>query len=172
MVRSKIYGWFRVQLRVASEHAAKIAYDDFAYALCLHRYARSDSGLPFHARVRCSMLEKKTVSGISSVGCSRWRSRHRDLMQRIEENRIASIFRFDDNHRIRAGLLRRNNFKFGLVVVIAFGIVRQFIEAAQGVPWRDNSRNSSPGPSVHDPAKRSRRFRAGYRHTRDLRLLA
>src|SRR4029077_8225195 len=57
MVRSEIYGWFGVQLRAPSEHAAKVADDDFAYALCLHRDARCDSGLPLHPRVRCPMRE-------------------------------------------------------------------------------------------------------------------
>src|ERR1019366_9767920 len=118
------------------------------------------------------MLEKKAVSGISSVGRSGGRSRHRDLVQRIEENWGASIFRFDDDHRIRAGLLRRDDFKFGLVVVIPVGVVRQLIEAEYGVPRRNNSRNNPPDPSIRDRAKRSRRFRARNRHASDPGLLA
>ena len=167
MVGSKINGRFGVQLRVAGQHAAKVADDDFAYALRLHRNARGDSRLPLHACVRCSMLEKKAVSGISPVGGSRGRSRNLDLVQRIEENRPAAIFRFNDDRRIRARLLRRDNFKFGLVVVVAVGVVRQFIEAIYGVPRRNNSGNNSPGPAVSDPAESSRGFRARNRHAGD-----
>ena len=69
-----------------------------------------------------------------------------DLVQGIQENRDAPIFRFNDDCRIRSRLLRRDDFKFGLVPEVAVSVVLQSVEAKH-VPLAQTTRKRSPRSS-------------------------